>query len=118
MRGSKGKKKSRFDLPEMNNIPEGEIVRIEKWRLLEGSDADVTAPQIGFRLRGHVYGHPTYKDGEKLTTSEVLKVEGNIVVCKSRRYLLGDPSLEWVNALRARGLTYDASDPLRLMETK
>lgn len=95
-----------------------DLVRIEKWRLLESSGADVTAPRLGFRLRGHVYGHPNHRDGEKLTTSEVLGVEGSVVYCKSRRYLLGEPSDEWVNALQARGLAYDASDPLRLFDKK
>jgi hypothetical protein len=90
-------------------MEEGEIVRIEKWRVLANSTAQVTAPQLGFRLRGRVYGHPTYKDGDKLTTSEILKAEGNIVYCKSRRYLLGEPALEYVNALHARGLLYDPS---------
>ena len=99
-------------------MDEKEIVRIEKWRLLESAGADVTTPNLGFRLRGQVFGHPNHRDGEKLTTSEILRVEGNIVYCRSRLYQLGEPSQEWINALKARGLVYDESDPLRLMPAK
>ena len=97
----------------MNDIDDKEIVRIEKWRLLENSNLPVTAPQLGFRLRGRVYGHPSYQDGDKLTTSEILRVDGKIVYCKSRRYLLGDPALEYVNTLHARGLRYDPEQPIQ-----
>ena len=66
-----------------------EIVRLENWYLVSSADSDKSAMPITYRLRGCVYGHPSYKEGERITTSEIQVLEGNLVRCKSRTYFLG-----------------------------
>ncbi len=89
-----------------------EIVRIENWYLVSNTDGDKTAVAVSYRLRGDVYGHPTYKEGERLTTSEISSLEGNIVRCKSRTYYLGKPSQRYLASLAEDGFAYDVANPI------
>ncbi|HEY9684521.1 MAG TPA: hypothetical protein V6C86_23265 [Oculatellaceae cyanobacterium] len=89
-----------------------EIVRMENWRIVESSGVSQTAQSMGFRLRGRAYGHPSYPDGEQITTSEILKVEGSRIFCKNRVYFLGQPSPEFLEMVTKLNVTFDNSNPL------
>jgi hypothetical protein len=89
-----------------------EIVRIENWYLVSNADGDKSAVSVSYRLRGDVHGHPQYKEGERLTTSEITSLEGNIVRCKSRTYYLGQPSKKYLASLEEDGMVYDIANPI------
>ena len=89
-----------------------EIVRIENWYLVSNADGDKSAVSVAYRLRGDVYGHPQYKDGERITTSEISALDGNIVQCKSRVYYLGQASKKYVDSLEEDGIVYDMANPI------
>ena len=90
-----------------------EVVRMENWRIVESSGVASTAQSMGFRLRGRAYGHPSYSDGETITSSEILKVEGNRVFCRNRIYFLGEPSGEFLEMVAALKVTFDIAQPTR-----
>jgi hypothetical protein len=89
-----------------------EIVRIENWYLVSNADGDKSAVSVSYRLRGDVYGHPQHKEGERLTTSEITSLAGNIVRCKSRTYYLGNPSKKYLESLQEDGFVYDIANPI------
>jgi len=90
----------------------GEIARIEDWNIIESSDSDCTAQRMSFRLRGQVYGHPTYADGVKITTSHISAVDGALTLCKNRVYLMGEPSPQYLDMLKSQGMLYNPDTPL------
>jgi hypothetical protein len=89
-----------------------EVVRMENWRIVESSGVAQTAQTMGFRLRGRAYGHPSYPDGEQITTSEILKVEGPRIFCKNRVYFLGEPSAEFRDMVGKLNVPFDPNNPL------
>ncbi len=97
---------------EVANMEAQEIVRIENWYVVSNAEGDKSATSVGYRLRGNVYGHPHYREGERIITSEILNLEGNIVRCRSRIYYLGEPSDKYVDALKEDGLSYDQANPI------
>ncbi len=89
-----------------------EVVRMENWRIVESSGMVQTAQSMGFRLRGRAFGHPSYPDGEQITSSEISRVEGTRVFCKNRVYVLGEPSADFMEMVAKLKVEYDAADPL------
>ncbi len=89
-----------------------EVVRMENWRIVESSGVAQTAQSMGFRLRGRAFGHPSYPDGEQITTSEILRVEGVRIFCRNRVYLLGAPSAEFMEMVSKLNVGHDESNPL------
>jgi hypothetical protein len=67
-----------------------------------------------FVLKGKVYGHPTHRDGSRVTTSVIQRSIGRIVVCAGRRYLLGVVDAEYFRWLRANGHTLDHDNPVKI----
>jgi hypothetical protein len=89
-----------------------QLVQIEEWKIVDSAMQSTTSDQIGFRLRGNVYGHEKYSDGERITTSRIVRVEGRKVFCTSRVYLLGKPSSDFMDMLKTIRADFDQSDPL------
>jgi len=54
-------------------------------------------------LHGFVYGHPSYVDGHEITTSKIISVQGNEVICASRTYILEEPRPDYVEACKNNG---------------
>jgi hypothetical protein len=79
----------------------GEVMpRMENWSVVDRPEdrANVFLPPECRKaaIHGEVYGHPSYPNGDLITTSPIVAVEGNKVECASRTYTLGKPSAEYV----------------------
>jgi hypothetical protein len=56
------------------------------------------------KLSGEVYGHDRFPDGDNITTSTIIKVEGNVVnTFSGSKYELGQPSADYVEWCREQG---------------
>ena len=65
-------------------------------------------------LRGNVWHHPSYKQGDYITTSGIKSVEGRRVVTRSGSiYWLLDPDPKFVEYLDMIGFDFDPESPIR-----
>ena len=72
--------------------------RLENWAIVFHPVDLYLAPELRAQhLNGEVFGHPDHADGKIVTTSRILGYdpETNEVVCFSRRYKLGQISLDY-----------------------
>jgi len=73
-------------------------VRIENWSVVDPEPDPYTAPEMRRScLRGAVYNHPRFPDGEEIRTSSIMKKDEDIIITFSgTRYKLGyvDPLYE------------------------
>jgi len=61
-------------------------ILLTNWEVVR--DGDITY------LKGTVYRHPNYRDGELITTSELVKIAGKIAETSSgRKYTLGNEKI-------------------------
>lgn len=64
--------------------------KLERWSVSGGIDPYLAPEMIVPRLHGYVYGHPHYPNGQGITTSRILKVEGGFVHTHNSIYELGE----------------------------
>ena len=70
--------------------------RLENWAVV-GLGGPYTAPECRVQaLRGEVYDHPGFSDGETVTSSELTFLKGGIAKTKNTKYELGMPEGEYV----------------------
>lgn len=68
---------------------------LEKWALVSRPQG-YEAPENNIRLNGIVTGHPRFTDGECITTTRIIKVEGFRVHTKSGSiYTIGQPHQDY-----------------------
>jgi len=78
-------------------------VFLEDWAVV-GNSNPYTAPENRTQsLKGVVSGHPFHADGERVRTSAIQEVCGNLVVTYSRKYILGNPNPEYVQWCKDNG---------------
>ena len=66
-------------------------VRIENWAMV-GLYPYAPPEQQVFCLEGELYGHPRVTDGHRTTTTEIVGVDGEVILTNSgSRYVLGEP---------------------------
>ena len=71
-------------------------VTIKNWRVVAGPSTPYTAPEcIGRHLQGEVYDHPSFTDGEKVTSSQLRSMEQGVAVTYNTTYKLGHPSEDY-----------------------
>lgn len=72
-------------------------IRLENWAVVY-SGSPYQAPELQIpRLVGNVFGHPSFEDGEMVTTSSIKRKDGECIVTNSGSYYtLGgiDPEYE------------------------
>lgn len=76
---------------------------------------EYTPPEcMALCLSGLVAGHPSYKDGARVTTSRIVAAEGRVITVESRRVyeLIGDPEPAYVEHLEKIGHVYDPAHPI------
>jgi len=72
-------------------------VRIENWEIVTTQSDPYKAPeQWPCRLQGNVYGHPAFKEGDWVQTSQIMETNGNRVKTYTRWYVLGEPNEKYV----------------------
>ncbi len=83
---------------------------------LSSADPYKAPEQCSTRLKGNVYGHPKFNDGDLITTSTINKIEGRIITTDSGSvYRLGRPSQKWLHWLKQEGYVYDPKNPVKDM---
>lgn len=77
--------------------------RLENWAVVGDlyKAPEICVPQ----LRGKVYGHPRFKDGDGVVTSRIvaLDVPGRFAATHNTYYQLGAPEPEWLAWLAETG---------------
>jgi len=78
-------------------------MRLENWSVT-GSDDPYQPPECQTRrLRGEVFGHPKFVDGEHITTSSVVSAGSGTVTTRNSVYMLGEPNPKYVEWCRENG---------------
>lgn len=94
-------------------------VRIRNWYTRRPKYADpYQAPElVGISVAGEVHGHRKKRDGERVTTSRVVRVEGRRFWTESgTEYCLdGDPLPAFLEHLKSIGREYNASEPIKVV---
>ena len=74
-----------------------QTAKLENWSVVQGKSNPYMAPEAIPRcLRGEVYGHPDFTDGEMVTSSRLTLLEGGIAKTKNTKYNLGKPEGDYV----------------------
>ena len=89
------------------------MARLENWSV--GTKDPYTPPEYA-RVSGTVYGHPRFQDGEFITLSTVIEVNGIVIRTKNTTYLLGEPDAEYVRWCLDNG--YDRPITITLKKSK
>ena len=71
---------------------------------LELDDPYKAPEQLSKKISGQVYGHPDYPNGKRIRTSDIKKVEGNIITTKSgHEYELGKANTDYMEWCEREG---------------
>lgn len=80
-------------------------VRLENWSVCVREDPYCPPELLTQHLQGEAYGHPRFPDGERVTTTPIVRVspEGIVATASGSRYQLGavnpDYEAQYPNAL-------------------
>jgi len=107
------------------NAPHLQVVRspvqLTEWSVghVSGkSDAYRAPEQGGLVLRGRAQGHPKHRDGRRVMTSHIVKVNGRTIttVSGSVYELVGDPEPQYLEFLESIGKKYDRDNPIKVVK--
>lgn len=90
-------------------------MRLEQWCLRVRTRDRFKAPELrpAPSLSGLVFGHPLRADGEKVTTSAIVRAEGHRVETASGHvYELGEADPAYLAHMSTIGVDIDPEDPL------
>lgn len=92
------------------------MARIEEWAVGYSSKLAYAAPECRpATLTGLVFNHPRLPDGMRTRTTRIVSASGRCVLTASgTTYLLGKPSPEYIEYLRAQGKTLDEMQPIKV----
>ena len=79
-------------------------VQIEYWAVVSDNPKDVhIAPERRKRhLTGEVYGHPSFKDGDVISTGTLVSSSERTASTKETTYVLGEPHPDYIAFLAAQ----------------
>ncbi len=90
-------------------------VRLECWCVRADP---YRAPELGGAwLRGRVYGHPKFTDGDRIDTGSLVSAEGRTVRTAKTVYQLGEPDPEWLTWMAEKGIAFDPENPVKIKES-
>jgi hypothetical protein len=86
--------------------------------LAEDESGGFRAPELMPRLlKGRVYGHPRFTDGEPITSSPIVSAVGRMVTTATGTvFELQEPSPDYVSWLVEQGREIDPENPIRIFE--
>ncbi len=93
-------------------------MRLEDWSIKCRSASPYTPPELmGQKVSGAVYGSRWFKDGERITTSVILRVDGSqIQTASGSLYYLGEPSEDYVRWCLEQGCHVPTpEEPIKLV---
>ncbi len=95
------------------------MIQISSWYLRQPKGASpFHAPELtGLSCAGTVSGHPTKADGERVTTSRIVRVEGRHFWTESgsEYELVGDPEPRYLEFLKSIGRSYCEAEPIKVV---
>jgi hypothetical protein len=67
------------------------MIKLHNWKVVSEKGSPYRAPEtLGIQLKGDVYGHKAFNDGDHIRTSAIVSVEGRVISTRSGSlYLLG-----------------------------
>lgn len=74
------------------------MFRLENWSMVGNYDPYKAPETIKACLTGKVYGHSKFKDGSKVTTSYLIKLDiknGTAITYSGTEYVLGKADKDW-----------------------
>jgi len=80
--------------------------RLENWYMgwTSQHNSPYDPPELRqYILSGEVYGHPSFTEGDRVTTSVIKEVKGKVVETNNTQYELGTPDPEYVKYCKAEG---------------
>ena len=95
-------------------------IRIENWSVTSSADKYTPPECARLRLMGEVYGHRHFTEGERISTSYIVCVRGNIVETSSGSvYQLGVPAQEYIKWCVEKGVHVPTEEePIKICEGK
>lgn len=94
-------------------------IRISQWYLRPPKGTSRSrAPTASWTcVAGTVFGHPKATDGQRVTTSAIVRVEGrSFWTASGNAYVLeGEPLPKYLTFLKSVGREYDAARPLAVL---
>lgn len=93
----------------------GQPVILRDWSVIDPyGSSPYTAPELRVHcLHGRADNHPHFTPDEYITTSDIVGVDGRVITCRSRQYLLeGPPSPSYRAYLESAGIPLDEKNPI------
>ena len=92
-------------------------VKIECWSTTESNNNPFLPPEIkNLSVRGKVYGHPEYTDGNIIKTSPIQSIQGKTVYTMNTIYELGEPDPEFIKWMKAEGIFFNPEEPIKIIQ--
>lgn len=94
---------------------EKNIPVIDNWACVCRNDNASIPPE--FRkliIKGRVKGHPKYPDNKSIITSDVCKVQKDIIFTRNSVYRLGKPKQDWLDWMKENGIEFDPENPIKI----
>lgn len=93
------------------------MFRLEHWSV-HTDDNPYTPPENrNTYICGYVYGNPKFKDGDRVTTSRIIKSEGRVVsTYGGSQYELGTVSVDYAKYLKDNNRTLDETNPIKVVK--
>ena len=91
------------------------MYKLENWSVIGNS---YQAPEIRqLTLRGQVYNHPKYKDGEIILTSNITNVDGKHITTRNNNiYILGKVYQEYLEWMWENNIIYNEENPIKIIK--
>ena len=78
-------------------------MRLENWSVTGSADLYTPPERQSRRLQGEVYDNPKFEDGERIYTSLIMVVDGNVISTRNSVYTLGEPDPKYVEWCQENG---------------
>lgn len=92
-------------------------IRMEDWVVCPTiNNVYIPPEQAGQSIKGKVYGHPRFEDGESVCSSRIVNVCGRVIHTESGSvYVLGEPNADYVAWCKEQGVHVPTDEePIRI----
>jgi hypothetical protein len=91
------------------------IPTIDQWEVVGTVDSYLPPESQSVEIRGYIYGHSDWSDGELIHTSPIVSVEGNLVKTTHNTYRLLKANSRYYNYCLANNLHLPTDEePIKL----
>ena len=94
-------------------------VTLKNWSVRGYNITPYTAPEAQrFCLHGEAYGHPSFADGEAITTSPIQASINNLVETTNTVYELGEADTSYLLWCEENGIKVDSENPVKIRKVE